>query len=338
MSINKKALTRYLAYDRCLRNRGRKWTWKDLLDAANDALQDEVNPKTGMPMKIGKTQLYEDLKAMEYKIWKAPIERNVEGKTVYFRYEDTDFSINNQPLSETEARQLKSAIHVLTRFKGMPQFEWVNEIIPALETKLGLVLVDREIISFDSNADYEGMAYITPLFNAIVNKRVLKVSYQDFKSPIPYDITFHPYYLKQFNNRWFAFGLNPAMENANWNLALDRIKNIEEVKDKYNFTDVDWDDYFYDFIGVTKQSGETALEIKFLFCASQAPYIVTKPLHPTQKHKHDENGLEVSITVIPNHELEKLILSFGENVKVLSPKSFQKKITQRIKLLNQLYS
>ena len=204
MSINKKALTRYLAYDKCLRNRGRKWTWLDLKEEANKALLEE-----GLE-GIGKTQFYADMQFMELSEWKAPIEKFKNGRTVYFRYSEQEYTISSKPLNETEAKQLKSAIHVLSRFKGMPQFEWVNEIIPALETKLGLIHVEREIISFDTNVDYEGLAHITPVFNAIVNKRVLKVSYQDFKSPAPYDVTFHPYYLKQFNNRWFAFGLNPA--------------------------------------------------------------------------------------------------------------------------------
>lgn len=324
MPINKKALTRYLAYDRCFRNRGRKYTWKDLVEEANTSLREE-----GLE-GIGKTQFYADMQSMEFS-WKAPIEKHKNGRTVYYRYSDSNYSISNQPLSETESTQLKSAILVLSRFKGMPQFGWVNEIIPALETKLGLINTEKEVICFESNLDYEGLIYITPLFNAIVNKRVLKISYQDFKSPIPYDIEFHPYYLKQYNSRWFAFGYNTVTKSPYWVMALDRIKTIEELKSKYTFIEIDWDDYFFDIIGVTKLANEEPIEIKLLFALEQAPYIVTKPLHPSQKHKNDENGLEVSLKLIPNYEFEKLILSFGETVKILSPKSFQKKISEKLK-------
>ena len=52
-----------------------------------------------------------------------------------------------------------------------------------------------------------------------------------------------------------------------------------------------------------------------------APYVLTKPIHGSQKKKkHDENGLILTIEVIPNIEFEKLILSFGDKVKVVSPK------------------
>jgi predicted DNA-binding transcriptional regulator YafY len=325
MSINKKALTRYLAYDKCLRNTGAKYTWQRLLDEANKALFEE-----GLE-GIGKTQFYADMKFMELSEWKAPIEKYKDGRTVYIKYSNSGYSINNQPLNETEAKQLKSALQVLSRFKGIPQFEFINEIIPVIESKLGLVSLEREIMSFESNLDYEGAKFITPLFNAIVNKRALTIDYQDFKSHLPYTIVFHPYYLKQYNNRWFVFGYNEFTQNEYWNMALDRIKTIEEAKIKYIETEIEWDDYFYDLIGVTKKVDEELQTIKLWFSPIQAPYVITKPIHPSQiKIKYNEEGLEISIKVIPNYELEKLILSFGETVKVLSPESFQKVITSRI--------
>jgi predicted DNA-binding transcriptional regulator YafY len=331
MSINKKALTRYLAYDRCLRNVGAKYTWKQLIDEANKALLEE-----GLE-GIGKTQFYSDMQFMEFSEWKAPIEKIKDGRTVYFKYSDPTYSINNQPLNETEARQLKSALQVLSRFKGMPQFEFINEIIPVIESKLGLVSLDREVMSFENNLDYEGSKFITPLFNAIVNKRSLIVDYQDFKSPLPYKIAFHPYYLKQFNNRWFVFGYNEFIKNEFWNMALDRIKAIYESSSTYIETEVDWEEYFYDIIGVTKKVDEELQTVKLWFCNSQAPYIITKPLHPTQRIYKNEKGLEVTISVVPNYELEKLILSFGETVKVISPRFLQNQIKERIKKCNQQY-
>jgi predicted DNA-binding transcriptional regulator YafY len=143
--------------------------------------------------------------------------------------------------------------------------------------------------------------------------------------------------LKQYNNRWFIFGYNELTKNEYWNMALDRIKTVEEAKTEYNEIEIDWEDYFYDIIGVTKKIEDELQTVKLWFSPSQAPYVITKPIHPTQKCKNTENGLEVTISVVPNYELEKLILSFGETVKVLSPESFQKKIIDRIKKCDNLY-
>ena len=69
-----------------------------------------------------------------------------------------------------------------------------------------------------------------------------------------------------------------------------------------------------------------------LFSKRQAPYIITKPIHETQKHYELEDGLLVKIKVIPNFDLEQLILSFGEGVKVLLPIHLKEKISARIEL------
>ncbi|WP_291102082.1 MULTISPECIES: WYL domain-containing protein [unclassified Flavobacterium] len=61
------------------------------------------------------------------------------------------------------------------------------------------------------------------------------------------------------------------------------------------------------------------------------PYIMTKPLHGSQKKiSNDSNGFTFSIEVIPNHKLEKLILSFGEGLQVVEPDSFKNTIKQRL--------
>ena len=191
MSINKKAQIRYLTLDKCLRNKGRLWTWENLLEEVNEVLSEEINPKTLLPMKIGKTQIYEDLKDLEYRVYNAPIAKKKDGKTVYYSYEDPNYSIQNAPLSETEINQIKSTLQLFTRFQGLPNFEFIDEIIPTIETKLGLISIEKEIMAFENNLDYEGSKYITPLFNAIVNKRTLSIEYQDFKSAIPYSVSFH---------------------------------------------------------------------------------------------------------------------------------------------------
>ena len=52
-----------------------------------------------------------------------------------------------------------------------------------------------------------------------------------------------------------------------------------------------------------------------------------KPIHETQKHKWlNEETLEIKIKVMPNYELERLILSYGDSVKVMEPKDLRQRI------------
>ena len=334
MPINKNAYIRYQVLDRCFSNFGRRFYWKDLLDEINKTLID-INGKG-----IGRTQLFKDIKFMESEAgFSILLDKVKDGKKVFYQYEDKDYSIKNSSLSTFESDNIKSALLVLSRFKGLPQFEWVNELIPILNDKLGFANESKQVIHFDSNIDYEGIFFIEPIFNAISNNRVLEIEYQDFKNPLPYKIILHPYVLKQYNNRWFVFGLNEENDIPSWNMALDRIQSINELDLKYKETDFDWDDdYFYDIIGVTRIQNVEVQEIFLKFSSELAPYIQTKPIHPTQtKPKILESGeVVISIKVIPNYELEQLILSYGERVQIIAPGFLRQKIQLRIEqMLNQ---
>ncbi|MCX7987040.1 MAG: WYL domain-containing protein, partial [Bacteroidales bacterium] len=135
MPVNKNALIRYLALDACFRNTGRNYDIDDLVEACNNALDEFAQIKG-----VSKRQIYDDIRFMESSQgWSIPLERIKEGKKTYYRYSDTRFSINNFPLRPDELLKVKAAIEVLTRFVGLPQFEWVYEILPILNHKLKIV-------------------------------------------------------------------------------------------------------------------------------------------------------------------------------------------------------
>lgn len=333
MATNRHAMIRYQALDRCFRNHGRTYTINDLLENCNDALM-EFDPNS---VGIKKRQLYDDIRYMESSQgWSIPLVRVKDGRKACYRYEDASFSINDSPLNDSEINQLQSVIDIISRFSGLPQFEWVEEIIPKLETKFGLSAKGANCISFDSNIDLVGLNHLGPLFNAIVSKRVLSLTYQPYNGDVM-NFNFHPYFLKQYNNRWFVFGLHEEFKISEWNLALDRIVKFEETALKYIETEIDWEDYFYDIIGVSRPYDAELVEVKLLFSSETAPYVVSKPIHASQKHKVTEEGLEVRIKVIPNYELEQVILSYGGNVKVLSPDEVKRKIINRIGVIKKLY-
>ncbi len=336
MSTNKHAIIRYQTLDRCFKNSGKRYYIKDLLDACNDALM-EFDPKSD---GIRKRQLYDDIRFMESSQgWSIPLEKLKDGRRAYYRYEDSSFSINNQPLNEAEAEQLKSAMLVLGRFKGLPQFEWVNELLPKLDQTFKLSNHNQEIISFETNEFLQGTEHISPLFKAIQNNQALNITYQSFKSDKPQKFDFHPYHLKQYNNRWFLFGKNEGYDNLT-NLALDRIKTIEHASITFDSSQmVDFYEYFEDLIGVTKPDNISVTKIVLKANAKLAPYIKTKPIHGSQKKiEENENGFTFSIEVYPNFELNKLILSFGEDLQVLEPENLQTIIAEKLKNnLNHYY-
>lgn len=335
MATNKNAMLRYLVLDRCFSNSGKKYYVDDLLEEIEKAILEENPHGEGIKRK----QLYNDMRFMESSQgWSIPLGRYPDGRKKYYRYEDLKFSIRKQPLTKSEATQIKDALQVLTRISGAPQFEWVKELIPMLDSKFNLQNKKNEIISFESNVDLKGLEHLTPLSNAINNEQVLEIQYKTFRSDEIQTHTFHPYYLKQYNSRWFLLGLNAEINVPTWNLALDRIISIKEINLDYIKTNINWEDYFHDFIGVTKITNMEVQEVKLRFNPSAANYVRTKPLHPTQKAKENNGFLDVRINVIPNKELEKVILSFGDTVEVIAPKDLRTRIADSLHRATKQYT
>ena len=251
MATNKHATIRYQVLDRCLRNPGRSYNVYDLIEECNKALREY----SGSEVSVSRRQVLEDLKFMESSQgWNIDIEKVRDGHKMNFRYRDRSFSINNQPLNKTEQTQLKEALLTLSRFKGMPQFEWIDELSARLDSGLGLSHYSGPVIEFEQNKYLKGLEHITPAYNAIVNSRALKIKYQSFKQETSEEFLFSPFFLKQYNNRWFLFGKREGVDSL-INLALDRIHHIEESSKKYiPNKSIDFREYFEDVIGVTVRS------------------------------------------------------------------------------------
>jgi predicted DNA-binding transcriptional regulator YafY len=334
MSTNKNATIRYQALDRCFRNPGKRYSIYNLIDACNEALLDIDPASSG----VKKRQVYEDIKFMQdSRGFDAPIETFKYGRNAYYRYSDQKFSINNQPLNEQEAEQLKESLLTLSRFKGLPQFDWMEELSARLEQTFKLKN-NQKLISFEENQFLTGREFISPIYNAITNQMVLKIVYQSFKQEESVELEFHPYHLKQYNNRWFVFGIVTGNTNIT-NLPLDRIFSVYESNNKYVPNDsIDFDEYFEDAIGVSVPNNGLPQKVMLKIDHELWPYIKTKPLHGSQKIKQETSEFVIiQLEVHLNYELESLILSRGEAIEVLEPGELREKIKTRIKQLLNKY-
>ena len=326
MPKSKSAELRIKVIDQCLSDQNRKYSTEMIFQRCNEELERrDFVPITAM------NSVRADMEQIERIYPGAEIESYREGRNIYYRYKDPNFSIFKTPMNADEIIQLTQTLRLLRRFKGMPQFDWVDEIAERLGTSLKLDEDTDEIVGFDENLDLAGMENFTPLFNAIVDKQPLKLSYQSFKQDRKEIIVVHPYYLKQYNKRWFLIAWN---EDKGFlaNYAFDRIMHIKNARIKYRPTDINFFDYFDDMIGVSKDSRTEPQKVKLWVSMNSWPYVRTKPLHgATQKLVNmDETGAYITIEVYLNYELEQQILSFGENMRVIEPVELKERIKQRL--------
>lgn len=335
MPVNKHALIRYHALDKCFSNFAKRYYIEDLIQACNDALYDHTgNERYSDPLHpgISRRQVLVDIDFMDSKAgWEALIERIKDGRRVYYRYEVPEYTINNQPITDEEMSKLRETMLMLSRFKGMPQFEWMESLLTNLEDKFHLQGFSDSVISMDGNEYAAGIEHLSPLFNAIVNKTPLLIEYKTFDGK-EFKWEIHPYHIKQYNNRWFLIGLNNDEYHNISTVALDRIVNFEQLHRPFieNTIIEDFDDYFYDIVGVSFPPDAKVEKVVLKFSAHRFPYIQAKPIHGSQRTLSENDGT-IQLNIIPNRELESIILSFGDDVEVLLPSSLRNAIATKIK-------
>ncbi len=167
---------------------------------------------------------------------------------------------------------------------------------------------------------------------------MLRITYHPFDFEAPYTHPISPYLLKEYNRRWFLVGYNHHRGRIE-KLALDRIQQLETSGLSFHISpDFDEQAYFRDLIGLTFPEGGIVEEIRFRVLPQQAPYLVTKPLHASQEVlEKKETGWVFRLRLIPNYELESMLLSFGERVEVLAPVSLRERIRERVRAMGEWY-
>ena len=329
MPANKNALLRYKTIDACLQNRARRWTLEDLIDACSDALYEY----TGKDEYISRRTVQLDIQKMRSDElgYNAPIEV-IDKK--YYIYSEPGFSITNTPLSQQDMALMSDAVNVLKQLSGFSALSGMEDIVGRLEDHVNVVRHEKDaVIYFEKNDNLVGLHYITPIYECITEKCPMRMSYQSFKARAPHDFIFSPYVLKEFRNRWFVFGRRQG-QNALMNLALDRIIEISKAPNEKFIEDPSFDPktFFDDMIGVTKGSGDRPQKITLLVSPEQVPYIMTKPLHKSQKilRRNDDGSVIFQIEVVVNYELERELISFSDGVKILSPRLLVKHVSERL--------
>ncbi len=325
MADTKGAIIRQRILDNCLQSE-RGYSTSEMMERCNYELR-----LRGYPIVSALNTIRDDKLEIE-NAYGIEIEALRIGRNVRYRYKDRNFSIYKAPINEKDLLQLKEALRQLMYFEGRPQFEWINELSERIETTLSLDTQQKEVIvGFDENPNLKGRNFFMPLFCAIKEKKALSVHYQDFKHNEEKVCDISPYFLKQYNKRWFLFAKSPLYDSLT-NFALDRINSIEpsqmsyeENNGRFNFRTI-----FEHTIGVSTGNGlieEVIIQVN----RALYPYIATKPLHPSQTLVCETDDMvTISISVTLNYELEQLLLSYGEGISILSPTTFRDRIIARL--------
>jgi predicted DNA-binding transcriptional regulator YafY len=334
MPVNRNALIRFRTIDNCLRNRQRRWTLENLIDACSEALYEYE----GIDKGVSRRSIQMDIQMMRSdKLgYNAPI---IVLEKKYYTYEDPAYSITNIPLTDQDLGKLTEVVEILRQFKGFSHFQELSGMVQRLENKIYSAKTNQEpVIDFEKNDNLKGLEHIEALYQAIIKKCTVELCYQSFKAREANTFYFHPYYLKEYRNRWFVIGIKKK-NTPIMTLALDRILSIEGCEVKYvPRQDFNLGAYLNDVVGVTvNQNGQTE-KVLLLADTETAPYILTKPIHHSQQVvENTGGGVTFSLNVQLNFELEREILGFGDRVKVIAPERLKRRIKDTLEHAIDLY-
>jgi predicted DNA-binding transcriptional regulator YafY len=197
-------------------------------------------------------------------------------------------------------------------------------------------------VQYEDNKWLKGREYRPVIYRAIREQKILHIVYQSFGGrETTFDI--HPYLLKQYNDRWYVFGLKEGTDNPYWIVPLDRI--VKEPVDKGQYIEtcpVDYLQYFNNIVGVSKSKKDRPRPIMIKIDDIDAwGRITTKPL-PSQREIEPFDKTagygRISLNLIVNEELLSKIRSWGEHVVIESPQFVRKRMRDTLCKMLSMYS
>lgn len=322
MPVDKQVRLRHQVLNKCFRDLYRNYTIDDLVKACNAALRRADKPE------VSKRTIQSDISSMEMEYGIRLEEDKYIGKKRIYRYYDTNYTIPEFQMDDADRYKIQAAVNVLEDYAGEPILDWARTLLMQVES--GAFGSDSSsVVSFQSNPDLKNISLFGDLLKAIINKKVLKLVYAPFGKD-SYSEKVYPYYLKQFNDRWYLIAQAVGYDSFG-HYALDRIESFEETDMPYKESEVDFEEYFDDVIGVTVPECLEPVDVVMRVSNNRFNYIKTKPLHLSQRIVSEENNFTtISINVKINKELIALILSFGHDIEVISPSSLRAEIKRNI--------
>lgn len=263
-------------------------------------------------------------------------------------FDEIDFFLQNQGDIEgysysisqrTFQRDIKDIEHI---HKIEIKFDYANKVyyiaheeddqlgqrmLEAFDTFNALNTTERisQYIHFE-NRRPQGTENFNGMLHAIRNNLVIEFTYYKFWNENISERNLEPYALKEFSNRWYVVGKD-LKDNHIKSFGLDRLSDFNITKKRFEPCGFDVNEYFQHCFGIIAPNADTPSEVILSFIAFQGRYIKSMPLHKSQQILVDnEEELRIKLRVFITEDFIMEIISHGERVKVIEPKSLVKEI------------
>jgi len=335
MPANKDQLLRYKVLNSCFKDTSRLYDINALVECCQQEML-RVYDKS-----VSKRSVQNDLQLLQIEPYNVEFDEELK-KQHFYRYADTSFNLEVvSDLTKREKTALHDTVELLRPMcedpdTANPLMQWMYMSLQRLES--GKPLAEKSpCVAFENNESLAGMGNFNVLLECIMNHRPVTLRYKAFHCDEAKNINVHPYYLKQYNGRWYLIATADGYDGIS-TYALDRILTVGIWKATYQPCKVDLDELFADTIGVTVNPDAKVERVVLKVDAKRYPYVETKPFSEKQKIvKKDNESVTITFPMRVNKELMAEILSFGGDIEVIEPLELRTIIARKVSDLNNKY-
>jgi predicted DNA-binding transcriptional regulator YafY len=273
-------------------------------------------------IEVATKTIHRDIEFMRDRLG-LPIEFNV-GKNGYFYTEEVS-AFPTMQISEGELFALVVAEKALQQYRGTsfekPLLSAIKKMEQSLPDTISLNLADIEqTISFRTRAEpILDLKIFDALAKAVAQRQQLELTYRKPGAIKSESRIVDPYHLANINGEWFLFAHDHARKDIR-TFVPARIQSARRTGKTFERPEkFSLEKRLRGSFGV--HSGEGQYEVVLRFNARAADYIREKKWHESQQLRELKGGgVELRMKLSSLSEVERWILSWGGDAKVLKPR------------------
>lgn len=180
--------------------------------------------------------------------------------------------------------------------------------------------------------------HLSTVLEAMKSNNTLHITFKAFTMKEPKRFLVEPYCVKMSAQRWYMLARNTEHKNLRL-YSLDRIEAVEISNTRFVLPDdFNAKDYFAEFFGIVLDESMPLQTIILREDKYHQNYMRTLPLHPTQREIFAcDDYADFELKLRPTYDFYMKLMSFGNMIKVLEPKTLQEEICKWLENTIEMY-
>ncbi len=317
MPINKNAFKRYKVIDMLLRNKMRRYpTLEEITEICKEKLDLENLSTETIKKDI------EHMRESQPSGFDAPISYNKQKRG--YEYLDPDFVLGGVSLNDSDVDAIKESIDLIRSIGGTRVGEKFSNAMEKILTTLLEEFPDgtkkHSLLQTMTPPKSRGFEHFDLFYNACTTETPISFVHYNYKKRSFSAITFHPFLIKEFENKWYINGYSEQHKEVR-TFGMDRV--FEPIRLKKKFIKVQKaiiEQEANDYYGVFPIPNQKKQRIKIRLSDLATNYFEAYPIHESQKIQKEPDGYSiVTFQLVPTIELTRLFLSHGYHIEILEP-------------------